>query len=261
MPAAGVEAGAAHLGEVPAGAEIAGTHLGVGLEPAAGQHDRLRRDRHGLPLDIGDDAVHAVVIGDQPLAARLIDDRDAVLLGRIEEALDEPRPAAPGFEREPAPEHELAVVLEGLARIHRGKADALAAHPQQRLLALGDQQLGHVGVAAIVGQAPEIVVIFVRAYRCRNRRSRSRSRRGRRASADRRRRYRQSARRPRYSGCCRRARRRVRLRAPGPARHSPAPPTPRTSRHSRRRRRRHRIRPRSSPLPPPGSLPIRCGHE
>jgi len=28
-------------------------------------------------------------------------------------------------------------------------------------LALGDQQLGHVGIAAIIGQPPEVVVIFV----------------------------------------------------------------------------------------------------
>ena len=38
---AGVEAGAAHLGEVPAGAEIARAPFGIGLEAAAGEHDRL----------------------------------------------------------------------------------------------------------------------------------------------------------------------------------------------------------------------------
>ena len=105
--------------------------------------------------------MHAVIVGDQRLAARLIGDVDAVLFERVEQALDEPRPAAPGFQRQPAPEHELALMLEGLARIHRREADALAAHPQQRLLALGDQQLGHVGVAAVIGQAAEIVVVFV----------------------------------------------------------------------------------------------------
>jgi len=52
-------------------------------------------------------------------------------------------------------------VLEGLARIHRREADALTAHPQKGFLALGDQKLGHVGVAAIIGQAAEIVVILV----------------------------------------------------------------------------------------------------
>src|SRR5208283_1727808 len=77
------------------------------------------------------------------------------------EALDEPRPTAPGFERQPAPEDELALMLEGLARVHRGKADALAAHPQQGFLALGDEQLGHVGGAAVVGEPAEIVVVLV----------------------------------------------------------------------------------------------------
>ena len=105
--------------------------------------------------------MHAIVVGDQRLAARLVGDLDLPLLGGLEEAFDQPRPAAPGFERQPAPEDELALVLEGLARIHRGKADALAAHPEQRLLALGDQQLGHVGVAAIVGEPPKVVVVFV----------------------------------------------------------------------------------------------------
>src|SRR5262249_37395726 len=38
---AGVEAGAAHLGEIPARPEIARAPLGIGLEAAAGEHDRL----------------------------------------------------------------------------------------------------------------------------------------------------------------------------------------------------------------------------
>ena len=159
--AAGVEAGAAHLREVPARPEIARAHLGIGLEPAGRQHDRLARDRRRLALDIGDDAVHAVIIGHQPLAARLVGDVDAVLLQRVEQPLDETGTAAPRLQRQPAPEHELALMLEGLPRIHRREADALRAHPQQRLLALRDQQLGHVRVAAVVGQPAEIVVILV----------------------------------------------------------------------------------------------------
>ena len=129
--------------------------------PPLARIDGLGRDPRGLALDLGDDAVHAVIVGDQRFAARLVGDLDLALLGGLEEALDQPRPAAPGFEREPAPEHELALVLEGLARIHRRKADALAAHPQEGLLALGDEQFGHVGVAAVIGQPAEIVVIFV----------------------------------------------------------------------------------------------------
>src|SRR5207237_3259778 len=126
---AGVEAGAARLGQIPARSEIAGAHLGIGLEPAAGEHDGLGLDRGRDALDLRDDAVHPVIVGDQVLAARFIGDIDAVLFERGEEALDEARPAAPGFEREPAPAHEFAVVLEGLARIPRRKADTLAAPP------------------------------------------------------------------------------------------------------------------------------------
>ena len=82
-----------------------------------------------LPSTLATTPCTPVVVGDQRLAARLVGDLDLPLLGRLEEALDEPRPAAPGLERKAAPEHELALVLEGLARIHRRKADALAAHP------------------------------------------------------------------------------------------------------------------------------------
>ena len=39
---AGVEAGAADLGELPARPEIARAHFGVGLEAAGGEHDALR---------------------------------------------------------------------------------------------------------------------------------------------------------------------------------------------------------------------------
>lgn len=45
---------------------------------------------------------------------------------------------------------------------HRGEADALTAHPEERFLTLGDQELGHVGVAAVAGQSTEIIVILVR---------------------------------------------------------------------------------------------------
>src|SRR5439155_2549297 len=140
---------------------ITGAQLGTGLEAAAADAHRLGRDLGGLALDLGDDAMYARVVGDQLLAACLIGDLDLALFGGLEQTLNEPRPAAPRFECQPAPEDELALVLEGLARIHRGKADALAAHPQQGLLALGDEQFGHVGVAAIVGEPSEVVVIFV----------------------------------------------------------------------------------------------------
>ena len=43
---AGVVFGAAHLGQIPVGAEIAGAHLGIGLEPAAGEDHRLRPQIH-----------------------------------------------------------------------------------------------------------------------------------------------------------------------------------------------------------------------
>jgi len=45
-----VESRTAHLGEVPARPEIARPHLGIGLEPAAGEDDRLGAQIDEPPL-------------------------------------------------------------------------------------------------------------------------------------------------------------------------------------------------------------------
>ena len=125
------------------------------------------------------------------------------------------------------------------------------AHPQQRLLALRDQQLGHVRGCCGSRSAARDRRNTCPACRCRNPRSPAPARRGRRVSADHRRRYRQSAARLPCSASCRRARRTAPLRARAPAPRSRAPPAPRTSRHSPPRPRRHRIRPRSPSSVPP----------
>ena len=58
---AGIEAAAADLGELPAGAEIAGPHLGVGFEAA-------RREDHAAPVDLGAPAVLPDLDAPNPLA-------------------------------------------------------------------------------------------------------------------------------------------------------------------------------------------------
>ena len=62
---------------------------------------------------------------------------------------------------QPAPELELAVDLERLAPEPQLKAHALLAHPQPGRVAPGDQDLGQVGVAAVFGEPPDIVVILL----------------------------------------------------------------------------------------------------
>ena len=62
---AGVEAGAAHLGELPAGAQVARAHLGVGLEAAGRQHHAFAGDLDGLALVADAHALDAVVVADE----------------------------------------------------------------------------------------------------------------------------------------------------------------------------------------------------
>ena len=62
---AGVEARAAHLGQVPAGAEVAGAPLGVGLEAAGGQHHRVGGQVAGDAVLLDAHAADAGVVGDQ----------------------------------------------------------------------------------------------------------------------------------------------------------------------------------------------------
>ena len=154
---AGVEARAAHLGQLPARAEVARAPLGVGLEAAAGEHHGFRLHLDRLAFLSHAHAVHAAVVGDQRGRARAVPDLHAVLLRRPGPGLDQPFAAADGLDGEPAPELELAVDLERLPAVDRREADALAAHPQQRLEALLDQDLGQVGVAAVLRDAPHVV--------------------------------------------------------------------------------------------------------
>ena len=55
---AGIEPGAAHLDAVPAGAEVAGPHLRVGLEAAGSEDDGLRGHVLGAPAGPDPDPGH-----------------------------------------------------------------------------------------------------------------------------------------------------------------------------------------------------------
>jgi hypothetical protein len=129
---AGVEARAAHFGEVPARSEIACAPFGVGFEPTAGEHDGSAFQLTGFIAAFEADAgnTHAVVnkIG----GARAVANFDTVLLARRAQHVDKTRSAADRLHRQTAPEFELAFDLEGLPAIDRYETDALFAHPDQR---------------------------------------------------------------------------------------------------------------------------------
>ncbi len=155
---AGVEARAAHLGEIPAGPEIARAPFGIGLEAARGEHHRLGGDVEAALALADMDADDAALVEQQAQHAGAVMDGDAVASRRLVLGGDETGPAAGGLDREPAPEARLVADLEGLTAIGREKFDPLAAQPDQRLETALDQQLREVGVAAILGDAAEIVV-------------------------------------------------------------------------------------------------------
>ena len=112
------------------------------------------------PADARDHTVHAVVVREQRERRRLVVDGDARLCRGLVERLDEARPAAPGFDREPTPEAEASVLpLERLAAVARLKAHALLAQPDEGGMAAGDELLHEVGVGAVPGEPRHVVVV------------------------------------------------------------------------------------------------------
>ena len=89
--------------------------------------------------------------------ACFVGDGDARFGRRLGEAFDQARPAATRFDRESAPELELAVDLEGLPAVDRCEADAFAAHPLHRFLAARDKQLAQLRVGAVLRHPPHVV--------------------------------------------------------------------------------------------------------
>src|SRR5262249_31729679 len=102
-------------------------------------------------------ALDAVAVVDERERAGLVADFDAALLRGFGQHLNEAGAAADGFDREAAPELELAVDLERLAALDRDEAHALLTHPVQRVEAAGDQKLDQVGIGAVLRDARHVV--------------------------------------------------------------------------------------------------------
>ena len=129
-PDARVVSGAAHLREVPVGAEIAGAHFGVGIESAAGEHDGLRRRSYWRPWWRTRTPPRAHRRG----AARgrgVVEHRDAGCSSAACSAATGAA-AAEDVAGEAAPELEFAIDLEGLAAERGLEPHAMAAQPQRR---------------------------------------------------------------------------------------------------------------------------------
>src|SRR5204863_1517826 len=85
---AGVEARAAHLGQLPVGAQVARTHLLVGLEAAGGEDDGAARNR---AFPFRSKRAHAgdgvVVVSLEPRGLGLVRDVDVTVFGDSEQAV------------------------------------------------------------------------------------------------------------------------------------------------------------------------------
>src|SRR6202034_164879 len=138
---AGIETRTAHLGEVPAGAQITRAPLRIGFESAAGEHDRFRAQFKYL----------AVLPHEHAL------DTSAIVHNGTEA-----RSAADRFQRKSAPDPEPAVDLECLATIDRNKTHALLAHPIEGREAFRDQKLDEIGIGAMLRQTGHVVVELLR---------------------------------------------------------------------------------------------------
>ena len=160
-PVAGIEPCPAHLGELPAGAEIARAPFVITLESAGGEHHRFRPDLLDAALALHLHPAHRHPVEDEVGRAVAVTDLDAPRGGDLVQRIDQPGTAAPGLDREPAPELELSVDLEGLSAPDRREAHALSAHPEQGVARPRDQQLDHVRIGAVLGDPGHVVVELV----------------------------------------------------------------------------------------------------
>ena len=152
-----VVAGAAHLHQVPARAEVAGAPVGIGFKPARGEHDRLGLHVEDLALMLDLHAVDFLVVIQQSDRAVLEFDGDAEIADDLRFHFPDAGTAAPEFQREPAPELHLAVDLEGLAAVHRHEPDALGVHPLGGLETFGHQDFAEFRIGPVLGDAEHVV--------------------------------------------------------------------------------------------------------
>src|SRR5205814_2442681 len=114
---------------------------------ARGEHHRLAADLLRLALVPDPYPMDAFVVGDELEGASAVPDVDAGLSCDLRLRFDQAGTAAHGFQREPAPELELAGDLERLPAPRRGEAHAALSHPLRGRQASLHQDLGEVRVA------------------------------------------------------------------------------------------------------------------
>ena len=157
---AGVEPHAADLGELPPRAEVARAHLRVGLEAAAGEHDRLGAQLLVPAGRLDDDARDTRgVVGREADGGGVVAHLDAPLLRDREELVREPLAGADGFKAETAPEAVDVAVLERLVRPGRHEPDALVVEPAHRRERAAHERVRHLLVGQALRHAHQVVEV------------------------------------------------------------------------------------------------------
>ena len=158
--------GAAHARHLPTRTIVAHAHFRIGLEPAAGQHHRLRRD---ILVTVGTEHRHAgdlaLAVLDQFAQAGVVAHRNAVALGGLEQEIDQAPAAADRLHRHAAEEVLDTVHHIGLPLEHRNPAHALLAHPDHGVARAFHQQIDQVGLRQVLGHLHQIVGINLRRER------------------------------------------------------------------------------------------------
>src|SRR5262245_3144622 len=160
-PVAGVVAGAAHLRHVPAGAEIARAPFAIGLEPAAGEHNRAGAEDFFSSIGDDADALDALRAAQQRHGARAVADGDAMLGRGLVFRLHQAGAATIGIDDDAAEELELALVVVGLPAVVRQELDPASHQPVHGVRAVLDERLGQIGIDVVLRDATEIVEIVL----------------------------------------------------------------------------------------------------
>ena len=148
---ASVEACSSDLGQIPAGAEIPSSPLGVGFKPTAGQHYRSGLDLLHFSMASRTDA------GDGPIGlnktnhASFVTDIDANTLGGSKHRVHQTGTATRGIDGQTAPEFEFTVQFERLALVTWDEPNAVTSQPHQCFKTAIDQQSRHLGIGAELG--------------------------------------------------------------------------------------------------------------
>src|SRR3954471_10039187 len=100
---------------------------------------------------------YAARVQDEIERVRVMSDLDARFGSRAVVRFEQTRTAAPDLTRQAAPELVTPVELDCLPPVARLESHTLLAHPLQRGMALVDQRLDQLGIAAILREAAYIL--------------------------------------------------------------------------------------------------------